>query len=198
MWCKCFMFSVFSKILYSSGSQTCPGGPPALHILCVSLYHSWFSSSVGTARPEVGDMQNVQCWGYFMERFENHCLKAMLNPLILVNRIVSTCINPGYIYLLLVNWTGVDHCLGQYIIQNIVINKLYKYKTFVNYYIKLYLMVYRRLCQKKSPFWQSDPHSHYYSCFLWIVLAQSGFSSSVIRWWEYSLFISPRVSVNVC
>ncbi len=24
----------------------------------------------------------------------------------------------------LVNWTGVDHCLGQYIIQNIVINKL--------------------------------------------------------------------------
>ncbi len=37
------------------------------------------SSLVETARPEVGvsdkgDIQNVQCCGYFMERFENHCI----------------------------------------------------------------------------------------------------------------------------
>ncbi len=58
----------------SSGSQTCPGVPPALHILYVSfIYHTWFNSSAHRWRLRglkwvcqiQGDIQNVRFWGYW-------------------------------------------------------------------------------------------------------------------------------------
>ncbi len=68
----CFVFHV-------SGSQTWPGGPPALDLLFVSLTHliPLISSSVETAKTKLGvfdygDMQNVG-QGVLQDRVGNHC-----------------------------------------------------------------------------------------------------------------------------
>ncbi len=65
--------------------------PPVLHIMYVSLISlliqliSSLDCKTWSVCVRDRDIQNVQCWGYFMERFENHCISSCHKMIALTN-----------------------------------------------------------------------------------------------------------------